>query len=180
MARACYLIYLTKMIELLDTLFFVLRQRFELMSFLHVFHHGCMPFNMWLGVKFSPGGAATFGPMLNVFVHIVMYVYYLLASLGPQYRKYLRWKRYLTSMQITQFVVVMVQCSVVIFTDCDYPKWVMVWQMGTSLVFFGLFLKFYTKAYCKESKTVQPAASEVKAEASEVKAEVSEVKDKED
>ena len=39
-------------------------------------------------------------PLVNSFIHIFMYAYYGLAAMGPQMRKYLWWKRYLTIMQI--------------------------------------------------------------------------------
>ena len=46
------------------------------------------------------GGFGTFHSMLNSFIHLVMYTYYGMAALGPQYQKYLWWKKYMTSMQI--------------------------------------------------------------------------------
>lgn len=162
MGRACYLVYISKLVELLDTLFFVLRCKFELLTFLHVFHHGVMPINIWIGLKFSPGGSATFGPMLNVFVHTVMYVYYLLASLGPAYRKYLWWKRYMTVLQLTQFLVVMLQAGLVLASQCDYPKWIMVTQVLTSIFFFFLFLQFYAKAYGTRGRGTQEISDKAK------------------
>ena len=35
--------------------FFIMRKKFNQVSFLHVFHHGIMPFSWWFGVKFVPG-----------------------------------------------------------------------------------------------------------------------------
>lgn len=46
------------------------------------------------------GGHSTFFAMLNSFVHIVMYFYYMIAAMGPQYQKYIWWKRYLTTFQM--------------------------------------------------------------------------------
>ena len=34
-------------------------------------------------------------------VHVVMYFYYLMSSLGPQVQKYLWWKRYITRLQVS-------------------------------------------------------------------------------
>lgn len=39
-------------------------------------------------------------PLVNSFIHVLMYVYYGLAAMGPHMQKYLWWKRYLTIMQI--------------------------------------------------------------------------------
>jgi elongation of very long chain fatty acids protein 7 len=46
------------------------------------------------------GGNATFPNILNNFVHVLMYFYYMLAAMGPQYQKYLWWKRYMTELQM--------------------------------------------------------------------------------
>lgn len=55
MARVCWWFYFSKFIELADTFFFVLRRKFNLITFLHVFHHAIMPASWWFGVKFVPG-----------------------------------------------------------------------------------------------------------------------------
>lgn len=48
------------------------------------------------------GGNATFPNILNNFVHVLMYFYYMLAAMGPQYQKYLWWKRYMTELQMVR------------------------------------------------------------------------------
>nr|CAI5859069.1 unnamed protein product [Callosobruchus analis] len=55
-------------------------------STLHVIHHGCMPFSVWMGMKFAPGGHSTFFALLNTFVHIVMYSLLLDCCNGPKYK----------------------------------------------------------------------------------------------
>lgn len=49
---------------------------------------------------FFIGGHSTFFGLLNTFVHIVMYTYYLFAAMGPQYQRFLWWKKYLTALQM--------------------------------------------------------------------------------
>jgi hypothetical protein len=61
-----------------------------------------MAHNTWFLVKFAAGGFGTFGCMLNTFIHSVMYLYYAIAALGPNYRKYIWWKIYLTKMQMVR------------------------------------------------------------------------------
>jgi len=78
----------------------VLRKKTSQVTTLHVIHHGCMPMSVWFGVKFTPGGHSTFFGLLNTFVHIVMYTYYMFSAMGPQYQKYLWWKKYLTTLQM--------------------------------------------------------------------------------
>jgi hypothetical protein len=49
---------------------------------------------------YVPGGHSTFFGMINTFVHIIMYLYYLFAAFGPRFQKYLWWKKYLTMLQM--------------------------------------------------------------------------------
>lgn len=46
------------------------------------------------------GGHSTFFGLVNTFVHIVMYAYYMLSAVGPKMQKYLWWKKYLTTLQM--------------------------------------------------------------------------------
>jgi elongation of very long chain fatty acids protein 7 len=121
MVNVCYFFYLSKFIELFDTMFFILRKKFNQVSVLHVFHHGIMPVSWWFGnyyyytylnikyiyshylfkgVKFVPGGFGTFHALLNSFIHFLMYFYYGLSACGPRYQKFLWWKKYMTQMQL--------------------------------------------------------------------------------
>lgn len=108
--------------------------------------------SVWFGVKFTPGGHSSFFGFLNTFVHIIMYSYYLIAALGPQYQKYLWWKKYLTTIQMIQFVAVMVHAFQLLFIDCSYPK-AFVWWIGMhSVMFYFLFSNFYKETYVKQKK----------------------------
>lgn len=42
--------------EFLDTVFFILRKKFNQVSFLHVYHHCTMFILWWIGIKWVPGG----------------------------------------------------------------------------------------------------------------------------
>ena len=46
-----------------------------------------------------PGGNSVGFALLNSATHVVTYIYYMLAALGPQMKKYLWWKQYLTTLQ---------------------------------------------------------------------------------
>ena len=59
---------------------------------------------------------------LSTSVHVVMYLYYFLAAMGPSLQPYLWWKKYITQLQLVQFVIVIIHGSQVIFyKDCDFP-----------------------------------------------------------
>lgn len=110
-----------KITELLDTIFFVLRKKDRQITFLHLYHHTLMPVCGFIGLKyfagkmkqnvwqaqdihdfisFFAGGHGTLLGLINSFIHVIMYMYYLLSAMGPQMQKYLWWKKYLTIMQI--------------------------------------------------------------------------------
>lgn len=162
MARGCWWYYMSKFSEFFDTIFFVLRKKNRQISTLHIIHHGVMPVSVWFGVKFTPGGHSSFFGFLNTFVHIIMYSYYLLAALGPQYQKYLWWKRYLTSIQMVQFVLVIIHAFQLVFIECDYPKAFVWWIGGHAVMFYVLFSKFYKETYKDDEKKKQKVKVEDK------------------
>ncbi|CAG9819055.1 unnamed protein product [Phaedon cochleariae] len=144
--------------------FFVLRKKNDHISTLHVIHHGIMPMSVWFGVKFSPGGHSTFFGFLNTFVHIIMYSYYFLAALGPQYQKYLWWKKYLTAIQMIQFVLVMVHAFQLLFIECSYSK-LFVWWIGMhAVMFYFLFSRFYKETYNEKKSKRKAKANEISEE----------------
>lgn len=50
------------------------------------------------------GGHSTFFSLLNAFVHIIMYFYYMVSAMGPEFQKYIWWKKYLTTLQIVSYI----------------------------------------------------------------------------
>lgn len=72
------------------------------MSFLHLYHHTVMPMISWGCTKYFPGGHGTFIGVINSFVHIVMYFYYMLAAMGPEFQRYLWWKHWITNLQMVR------------------------------------------------------------------------------
>ena len=149
MIMATYLYMINKLVDFMDTVFFVLRKKDGHVSILHVVHHGLMPMSTWIGVRFSPGGHATFFGLLNTFIHVVMYVYYSLAALGPVWQKRLWWKKYLTGMQMLQFMLVIVHSTQLLFTDCNYPKVYAWFCLFHAFLFLFLFANFYRRSYAR-------------------------------
>ncbi|XP_071376895.1 elongation of very long chain fatty acids protein 1a [Centroberyx affinis] len=152
MIRVAWIFYFSKYIELLDTVFFVLRKKHSQITFLHVFHHSFMPWTWWWGITLTPvGGMGSFHALVNAVVHVIMYFYYGLSAAGPRFQKFLWWKKYLTAIQLIQFVLVSVHISQYYFMEkCDYqvPVWIhLIWIYGT--FFFLLFSNFWVQAYIK-------------------------------
>ncbi|XP_029988737.1 ELOVL fatty acid elongase 8b [Sphaeramia orbicularis] len=152
MARVCWWFFFSKVIELSDTLFFILRKKNSQLTFLHIYHHGTMIFNWWLGIKYVAGGQSFFIGLLNTFVHIIMYSYYGLAAIGPHMQKYLWWKRYLTSLQLVQFMMFLVYTGNNLLTECDFPDGMNLLVFGYCVTLIILFSNFYYQSYLSKKK----------------------------
>ncbi|KAK5645108.1 hypothetical protein RI129_006408 [Pyrocoelia pectoralis] len=146
-ARGVYTYFIVKLTELLDTVFFVLRKKDAQISFLHLYHHTVMPLISWGCTKYFPGGHGTFIGVINSFVHIIMYFYYMMAAMGPNYQKYLWWKKYITTLQLSQFCIAFLHSMQLLFVDCGYPRWSMFFTLPNAIFFYYLFSDFYNKAY---------------------------------
>lgn len=129
----------------------------------------------WIAVKYVAGGHSCYLGLLNTLVHAVMYTYYLLAALGPQYKKYLWWKKYITQIQIVrqticlksidfnvlfklqiQFCLILIIYGQLMFKPhCKYPKLVVCGLIPQNLFMLILFGQFYYKSYIKPKKAVQ-------------------------
>ncbi|XP_065070589.1 very long chain fatty acid elongase AAEL008004-like isoform X1 [Rhopilema esculentum] len=150
--RVSWVYFISKIIEFMDTFFFILRKKSRQITFLHVYHHTSVLMMQWLVTKHVPGAIGCLAGMLNCFIHVVMYSYYMLAAFGPHMQKYLWWKRYLTKMQIIQFVLVFLHTSYAIQLDCGFSKGFL-WSLWLyMLTLFMLFSHFYKQAYTVKPK----------------------------
>lgn len=160
---------INKMLDLLDTLFFVLRKKQSHITFLHVQHHTTIAALIWgIGKYYSGlfkmiffiennvnlallilGMEPAIVGFCNTIVHMVMYFYYLIAALGPKFKKYLWWKKYLTVMQIVQFIIIGSYATIALCYSCGFST-KMLCIIGFESAFnLSLFIKFYAKSYNK-------------------------------
>lgn len=166
-----YSYFLLKMVDLLDTVFIVLKKKNSQLSSLHCYHHFLMAFSMYFAVLTIPGGSPMLMGMINSFVHSCMYSYYFLATLNPKI-KISVWKKRLTQIQLVSMPIstyksyfknslifnsqvqfginVNVFLRVVLSPDCGFPKlwiWFLFFVDLAMLVMFG---NFYRRTYLKK------------------------------
>ncbi|XP_050393077.1 elongation of very long chain fatty acids protein 1 [Patella vulgata] len=144
--KLCFWLYwTTKNVELLDTVFMILRHRSRQISFLHVYHHSSMLLlsNIAYNSYYWPAIASILA--LNSFVHVVLYLYYGLSALRPQNPP--QWKKQVTQIQILQFVFGFVLAFYGYANGhyCIYS----IFYNSTMMV---LFSNFYYHAYVKKPK----------------------------
>lgn len=152
-----YIFLLSRLIEFIDTICFVLRKKKSQISGFHVFHHFSVPIAVWFFVKFAPGGNSGIFPFINTLIHTIMYTYYFLATFKSA-RPYLGWKKFLTQFQIVQFFIIILHSAQPLFiADCQFPRTFLYINIFFSVVFIYLFTKFYIDNYGKQ--TVRVAAT---------------------
>eukprot|EP00514_Thraustochytrium_sp_LLF1b_P002829 CAMPEP_0184513068 /NCGR_PEP_ID=MMETSP0198_2-20121128/3228_1 /TAXON_ID=1112570 /ORGANISM="Thraustochytrium sp., Strain LLF1b" /LENGTH=277 /DNA_ID=CAMNT_0026903157 /DNA_START=91 /DNA_END=924 /DNA_ORIENTATION=- len=147
MSRIIYIFYVSKAYEFVDTLIMILCKKFNQVSFLHCYHHATIFFIWWVIATYAPGGDAYFSVILNSFVHTVMYAYYFFSALGFNFVKPI--KPYITGMQMTQFMAMLVQSTYDYLYPCRYPQ-PLVKLLGIyMLTLLALFGNFFIQSYLK-------------------------------
>lgn len=146
-----------KVTELSETLVFVLRKKQNQVSLLHVFHH-CSTISLVYQSKYYSGSSALYPIFLNSNVHIVMYVYYLMAAVLPAkvVVKLTPIKKAITTIQMIQFILILLQALVVTLAGCFIPPMILAMHVCIICAFFYMFFDFYKKNY--KSKKQQMAS----------------------
>uniref|UniRef100_A0A8C5QGF4 Elongation of very long chain fatty acids protein n=1 Tax=Leptobrachium leishanense TaxID=445787 RepID=A0A8C5QGF4_9ANUR len=109
--------YFSKLIEFMDTFFFILRKNSHQITVLDVYHHASLLNIWWFVMNWVPCGHSYFGATLNSFIHVLMFSYYGLSAIAAM-RPYLWWKKYITQCQLTQCVLTMTQTSCAMVWCC--------------------------------------------------------------
>ncbi|KAF2878911.1 hypothetical protein ILUMI_27256 [Ignelater luminosus] len=140
-----------KIIELIETLFFTLRKKYNQVTVLHVYHHASTFAVAWLAVKFYPGGMLTLNIILNCFIHVLMYTYYFLSSLGPKMQKRLETlKPKLTAVQLIQLFVMFIHTLQILAPTCKVPKIAAIIHLPNIIINITFFVDFYKQNYLKK------------------------------
>ena len=100
MNRVIWWFYVSKGIEFFDTIFFLLSKKFHKISFLHIYNHATMFLIWWFCTAYLANGTLAVAALMNSFLHILLYYYYIISDIGPKFQKYVWWKRYFVQLQM--------------------------------------------------------------------------------
>jgi len=142
-----YIFFLSKYYELLDTVIICLKKR--PIIFLHVYHH-CITVVLVYVMISNAVAVNWIATAANCLVHIPMYYYYGMSALGYD----IWWKKYITKLQITQFVVDLSANSVgfyFYYSGYNCSGVIESWIFGQAVLvsFLILFILFYKSTYRK-------------------------------
>ncbi len=100
--HSLFVYWVSKFVELTDTVYMILRHKKRQISFLHVFHHSSVTLLADMAYNLYPWPPCGVAVGLNSGVHIVMYGYYALTAVYPLHA--FSWKKRITQLQMAQFL----------------------------------------------------------------------------
>ncbi|XP_029040361.1 elongation of very long chain fatty acids protein 1-like [Osmia bicornis bicornis] len=151
-----WLVFLTKIVDLIETGVFVLRKKYRQISLLHLYHHVSTPLVCWTVTRYSPVAGVSFPWLVNCCVHVIMYSYYLLSSFGGKWQRILNpIKPLITITQMVQFIALIAYAVQVFLPYCNEHKAPSIIAIVNLLINFVLFYSFYQNTYVKSAKKVK-------------------------
>ncbi|XP_070502491.1 very long chain fatty acid elongase 7-like [Chironomus tepperi] len=142
-----WMFFWLRLIELIETIFFILRKKQKQVSVLHVYHHISTLVFLYLGSRYSAEVMDIYCVVINNDVHILMYIYYFLSSYKALQTWLLKLKPVLTTIQIIQLILILGQCVAEEFCGTSHLFRIGMFQITVLLMFFG---NFYYQNYMKK------------------------------
>ncbi|CAJ0929095.1 unnamed protein product, partial [Mesorhabditis belari] len=158
-----FLFICSKLIELVDTVFIVLRKK--PLMFLHWYHHILTLIYAFYSYPISPG-FNRYGIYLNFLVHSFMYSYYFIAALNIRLPSPVA--KFITSIQIWQFIIsvgaLLHNGYLVYFTDrqVDFDPRVFYLATFMDVTYLALFINFFVKRYILKKPTTKKDGEKTK------------------
>lgn len=141
-----YVHYLSKFLDLLDTLFILLKKDDRRLSFLHVYHHSSILLIWGYLLQVGQGnGTAYFGAFINSIIHLIMYSHYFVTSMGINNPL----KKYITKAQLIQFGFCLLHAFLGLAVERVLLAWLAWVQAAYHCTMLALFMNFYQDTYKK-------------------------------
>ncbi|GLT85946.1 hypothetical protein SLE2022_041130 [Rubroshorea leprosula] len=148
-----YMFYLSKIVEFMDTLLIIMSNSVKRLTFLHVYHHTMVVTMCYICLS-SVQSSFPMVLVTNCLVHVLMYTYYLLTSLGV--RPW--WKRLVTDCQLLQFWSSFGILALLLYFHFTGPGCSGIWSWCFNMCFIStllvLFTDFHRKSYSPKIKSI--------------------------
>ncbi|NXO62164.1 ELOV6 protein, partial [Phainopepla nitens] len=146
-----YLFAVSKLVEMGDTLFIVLRKK--QLTILHWYHHFLTMILAWYGYNIMSVGMG-WNAALNLCIHTVMYCYYSVTAMGLRVPRSIT--MIITASQIVQMsAFVILSIFVFLWKDdklCQASWRILLLSMGLYTTLFALFCNFFMKTYLSSTR----------------------------
>lgn len=144
----CYVFGLSKLLELGDTAFIVLRK--SPLPFLHWYHHITVMIYTLYGMA-KPNAVGLIFAAMNYFVHSLMYSYYACRAIGYKVPRHIA--QLITILQLSQMFVGVYITGLVYYNEGRVPGCKVerdLFYMATAMYFSYalLFMHFFYRKYC--------------------------------
>ncbi|EUD66327.1 hypothetical protein C922_03243 [Plasmodium inui San Antonio 1] len=153
-ALCCWLFYLNKLFDFMDTILIVLRKKWNQFTFLHVYHHISVFLIMWINASVGYDGDIYYVITVNSIVHFIMYLYYFLASM--KFKVPVFAKACVTYIQMIQFLAIILPAFCVLFLKKNsyYPRRLIALSFYYCISLLILFVHFAYITYIRPKKKV--------------------------
>eukprot|EP00658_Telonema_sp_P-2_P065516 TRINITY_DN54737_c0_g1_i1.p1 TRINITY_DN54737_c0_g1~~TRINITY_DN54737_c0_g1_i1.p1 ORF type:complete len:638 (+),score=150.25 TRINITY_DN54737_c0_g1_i1:216-2129(+) len=129
--------YNNKFVDMLDTVFIVIRKKYGQMTYLHYFQRIVLVWTWFYVCRYACGGDAYFGAMVHSGVSVFTYLYYFCRQIGV----YFPWKSGVTYLHMLQCIICAAH-SVFVLWKGNMPKVLALLQLATMLKMLMLFTNF--------------------------------------
>ncbi|XP_014272620.1 very long chain fatty acid elongase 1 [Halyomorpha halys] len=149
----CFFFAVNKAIDLLDTVFFILRKKTDQVTTPHVFHHITIFGATVLTENLNEIEEVLIKMIcLNSTLHVILHFYYLLCGINHSSdQKYHYLKKYMSMMLILEMVILLIILVLYSFT-CHYLTAFLVIWVSEFGILFCLFSNYYRTTYMKKNK----------------------------
>ncbi|NWT55013.1 ELOV6 protein, partial [Erythrocercus mccallii] len=146
-----YLFAMSKLVEMGDTLFIVLRKK--QLTFVHWYHHLFVVIFSWYGYKKMAVGVG-WNASLNLVIHCVTYSYYTVTAMGFRVPRSIA--MLITTSQMVQMLGFVIMNIFLFFWRDDklcHVTWPMLFlSLGLYITLLALFFNFFMKTYLSSTQ----------------------------
>ncbi|CAG7821571.1 unnamed protein product [Allacma fusca] len=153
-AYLMYALLLLKIFELGDAFALVCKKLDP--PFILIFHHVTIVAVVWVGVKYGPGGSATFPTLLNSLIHVLIYLHF---KYGRRHLSQQQSRKIFILIYFVQFIVVTFLSGSAMYYKCGYPDWVAAVSILYNITLMLVYVRSVWSLWCTVRPVEYPSSS---------------------